>query len=209
MLQPAAVITSRNSGKLERLASMNDTVVAQLNSVLAAKATESTPRTALAVGLTKALCYIMATRARLSRTAEAADAGRNGDERIAVLSTTASLHDQYIPTMNCIFAAQKEKVIVDTCLLSGSSALLQQAAALSGGTYTEVSTDDLPDLLHHLIAVLLPDREDRTLLQLPVNTLVDFRAACFCHGNAIDQYGFVCSECFSGKKHTRMYVAHA
>jgi transcription initiation factor TFIIH subunit 3 len=196
--QPSAVVASKNTGKLERLAAMNDTVVTQLNT-LCSKAPDPAPRTALAVGLTKALCHIMTSRARASRESDAVDTSSASGERVVVISATGELHDQYIPTMNCIFAAQKEEIMVDTCLLEGSSALLQQAAALTGGVYTEVSPAQLPDLLHHLIAVLLPDRDDRQLLQLPVNKLVDYRAACFCHGRAIDQFGFVCSDCFSGE----------
>lgn len=32
----------------------------------------------------------------------------------------------------------------------------------------------------------------------PTKPSIDFRAACFCHGKAIEEYGFVCSECLSG-----------
>lgn len=204
--QPSAVVTSPNTGKLEKLAAMNDTIITQLNT-LCGKAPDPTPRSALAVTLTKALCYVMTARARAARASEAADASRGGGERIVILSATASLHDQYIPMMNCIFAAQKEEIMVDACLLDGPSALLQQAAALTGGVYTEVKPRELQDLLHHLIAVFLPDGDDRELLRLSVSTLVDYRAACFCHGRAIDQYGFVCSECFSGE--TSLLILHS
>lgn len=65
--------------------------------------------------------------------------------------------------------------------------------------YTEVPPERLETILHHLNTVFLADKSERELLRLPVNKLVDFRASCFCHSRAIDEFGFVCSECFSGE----------
>jgi len=133
--QPSAVLSSRNTGKLEKLSSMNDMVTAQLNALCASEEAAGATRTLLVAAMTKAVCYVMRDRARAARNFEGGTESRESarDERILVLSATPSLHDQYIQVMNCIFAAQKQGVLIDACVVRETSALLQQAAALTGG----------------------------------------------------------------------------
>ncbi|KNC71924.1 hypothetical protein SARC_15528, partial [Sphaeroforma arctica JP610] len=43
----------------------------------------------------------------------------------------------------------------------------------------------------------LPNKEERTIMRLPKENDVDYRAACFCH-NKVISVGYVCSVCLSG-----------
>ncbi|KAJ6656734.1 hypothetical protein lerEdw1_003622 [Lerista edwardsae] len=78
---------------------------------------------------------------------------------------------QYMNFMNVIFAAQKQNILIDACILDSDSGLLQQC-------------------------VYLPEQEQRSQLILPPPVHVDYRAACFCHRNLIE-IGYVCSVCLS------------
>lgn len=115
--------------------------------------------------------------------------------RILVLSVSDPEPSQYIPTMNAVFAAARAAVAVDTLSLCGAdSAFLQQAAFSTGGSF--VPARDPRGLLSYLMFALVPDAEARASLVMPASDVVDFRAACFCHGDVVDT-GFVCSVCLS------------
>ncbi|KAF9049968.1 transcription factor Tfb4-domain-containing protein [Panaeolus papilionaceus] len=143
--------------------------------------------TILVGALTKALCYV--NRLSLSHPSHAVD------PRILILSVSPDLSTSYIPIMNAIFSAQKLKVTIDACQISGpSTVFLQQAAHLTGGAYLYLEKPDA--FLQHLIMAFLPPPAIRKILAVPTQDKIDFRAACFCHKNIID-VGFVCSVCLS------------
>jgi transcription initiation factor TFIIH subunit 3 len=97
--------------------------------------------------------------------------------------------------MNAIFCAKADRVAVDACLLGvGESAYLQQACALTGGTYLRPRRPAA--LLQYLLAVFVVDLSSRAALRLPTPRGVDFRASCFCHKAPVD-VGYVCSVCLS------------
>ncbi|PWZ00945.1 transcription factor Tfb4 [Testicularia cyperi] len=133
--------------------------------------------------------------------------------RILVLSATQDASTQYIPMMNCIFAAQKKAITIDVCKLFGQDTVfLQQAAYLTGGTYFRLdggsdgsaaessaagSAADLrASLVQTLLTTYLPSRSMRTSMNLPTLEEIDFRAACFCHRKIVD-IGYICSVCLS------------
>ncbi|KAF4798843.1 General transcription factor IIH subunit 3 [Turdus rufiventris] len=91
--------------------------------------------------------------------------------RILVIKAAEDSALQYMNFMNVIFAAQKQSILIDACVLDSDSGLLQQW-------------------------VFLPDQEQRSQLVLPPPVHVDYRAACFCHRNLIE-IGYVCSVCLS------------
>ncbi|ELK14274.1 General transcription factor IIH subunit 3 [Pteropus alecto] len=101
---------------------------------------------------------------------------------------------QYMNFMNVIFAAQKQNILIDACVLGSDSGLLQQACDITGGLYLKVP--QMPSLLQYLLWVFLPDQDQRSQLILPPPIHVDYRAACFCHRNLIE-IGYVCSVCLS------------
>ncbi|KAI9026289.1 RNA polymerase II transcription factor B subunit 4 [Hyaloraphidium curvatum] len=114
--------------------------------------------------------------------------------RILVISASSDAAEQYIPLMNCFFAAQKMAVPIDICRLgSRDSSMLQQAASISNGVYLRCSAEEA---LQKLLFAYLPDHYSRGYLRPIGNRNVDFRAACFCHRKVID-VGFVCSVCLS------------
>ncbi|XP_067395792.1 general transcription factor IIH subunit 3 isoform X2 [Emydura macquarii macquarii] len=114
--------------------------------------------------------------------------------RILVIKAAEDSALQYMNFMNVIFAAQKQNILIDACVLDSDSGLLQQACDITGGIYLKVPR--MPSLLQYLLWVFLPDQEQRSQLILPPPIHVDYRAACFCHRNLIE-IGYVCSVCLS------------
>ncbi|XP_009282204.1 PREDICTED: general transcription factor IIH subunit 3 isoform X2 [Aptenodytes forsteri] len=114
--------------------------------------------------------------------------------RILVIKAAEDSALQYMNFMNVIFAAQKQNILIDACVLDSDSGLLQQACDITGGIYLKVP--HMPSLLQYLLWVFLPDQEQRSQLVLPPPIHVDYRAACFCHRNLIE-IGYVCSVCLS------------
>lgn len=130
--------------------------------------------------------------------------------RILILSVTQDASTQYIPMMNCIFAAQKKGITIDVCKLFGSDTVfLQQASYLTSGTYFRLAddqddtstkssgaTDMRSRLVQTLMTTYLPSRSMRGVMNLPTLEEIDFRAACFCHRRIVD-IGYICSVCLS------------
>ncbi|KAI9670427.1 MAG: RNA polymerase II transcription factor B subunit 4 [Trizodia sp. TS-e1964] len=157
--------------------------------------------TMMSGALTQALAYIS------KRTQDFEESGQGGGEakdgkgstmglqsRIIVLSVSGDLALQYIPVMNCIFAAQRKRVPIDIIKIAGSTAFLQQASDATKGVY--MSPESPQGILQYLMMGFLPDQTARKHLILPTQVNVDFRAACFCHKKVVD-IGFVCSICLS------------
>ncbi|KAI9862116.1 MAG: RNA polymerase II transcription factor B subunit 4 [Trichoglossum hirsutum] len=169
----------------------------------------STSTTMMAGALTLALAYT--NRETLAyeesgggasgRDDASASGGPDGAEgkpgmqsRILVLSVSGDLAFQYIPIMNCIFAAQRKKIPIDICKIAGDTVFLQQASDATRGVYMHL--EDPRGLLQYLMLAFLPDQTSRRYLTMPSQVNVDFRAACFCHKLVVDT-GFVCSICLS------------
>eukprot|EP01105_Mastigella_eilhardi_P001396 TRINITY_DN1168_c0_g1_i3.p1 TRINITY_DN1168_c0_g1~~TRINITY_DN1168_c0_g1_i3.p1 ORF type:complete len:163 (-),score=40.72 TRINITY_DN1168_c0_g1_i3:18-506(-) len=113
--------------------------------------------------------------------------------RILCCIASPDVSAQYIAVMNCIFAAQKNGIPVDSCMIGKDSGFLQQASHLTGGIYLK---PDIAGLLQYLQTTFLVDQHTRALMKLPLLSSVDYRASCFCHKKKIDS-GFVCSVCLS------------
>ncbi|NXG46544.1 TF2H3 factor, partial [Psilopogon haemacephalus] len=159
-------------GKYELLTAVNDAIAEEIKDLM----TKTDMRgeqteTLLAGSLAKALCCIL-----------------------LVIKAAEDSALQYMNFMNVIFAAQKQSVLIDACVLDSDSGLLQQACDITGGIYLKVP--HMPSLLQYLLWVFLPDQELRSQLVLPPPIHVDYRAACFCHRNLIE-IGYVCSVCLS------------
>ncbi|NXE53498.1 TF2H3 factor, partial [Dromaius novaehollandiae] len=162
-------------GKYELLTAINDAIAEEIKDLM----TKTDMRgqqteTLLAGSLAKALCCILL----MTEVIKAAE-----DSAL-----------QYMNFMNVIFAAQKQSILIDACVLDSDSGLLQQACDITGGIYLKVL--HMPSLLQYLLWVFLPDQEQRSQLVLPPPIHVDYRAACFCHRNLIE-IGYVCSVCLS------------
>lgn len=138
--------------------------------------------------------------------------------RILVLSVSGEASQQYIPIMNCIFAAQKavscrqfnayvaplvaercveQSIPIDVCKIYGEDAVfLQQAAHLTKASYYRLERRS--GLLQYLMMAFLPGIAVRKHLHLPTQEQIDLRAACFCHKKIVD-IGYVCSVCLSSR----------
>ena len=120
----------------------------------------------------------------------------NVTPRIMVFSASPDLSEQYVAVMNCIFSAQKLKILIDSCvLIEQDSPLLQQAAYITGGVYMRPE-HQREALIQYLLCAFLPDAETRQYLKVPLLKSVDFRASCFCHKRS-ENIAYVCSVCLS------------
>jgi len=116
--------------------------------------------------------------------------------RFLILKVSPILSSEYLPLMNCLFACQKEKLIVDVFSLYFNTTSLQQMSALSDGIFLKCP-DEANKILHLLMAHFLMPTEfrDKKLIK-PNNQLLDYKASCFCHRRLVD-IGWVCSVCLS------------
>ncbi|NWU57208.1 TF2H3 factor, partial [Dromas ardeola] len=172
-------------GKYELLTAINDAVAEEIKDLM----TKTDMRgqqteTLLAGSLAKALCCILFIT----------ESSKPSCSFKTVIKAAEDCALQYMNFMNVIFAAQKQSILIDACVLDSDSGLLQQACDITGGIYLKVP--HMPSLLQYLLWVFLPDQEQRSQLVLPPPVHVDYRAACFCHRNLIE-IGYVCSVCLS------------
>ncbi|MCJ1363686.1 RNA polymerase II transcription factor B subunit 4 [Acarospora aff. strigata] len=206
--------SSDDANKYRPFRLVEDAIMTNLRSVMTSTTEtdiSATTTTMMAGALTLALAYI--NRQSLDHTdsgnpgtsATSANTGINNDgsdpahrqtlqSRILVLSVSGDLAYQYIPVMNCIFAAQRKRIPIDICKIAGDTVFLQQASDATRGIY--MALEQPQGLLQYLMMGFLPDQTSRRYLVLPTQVNVDFRAACFCHKKVVD-VGFVCSICLS------------
>ncbi|XP_077376642.1 general transcription factor IIH subunit 3 [Festucalex cinctus] len=179
---------SSGDGKYELLSIANGIIAEQIRNLMSKiEVTGGSTDTLLAGSLAKALCYI-------NRVSKELEVGQEVKSRILVIKAADDCALQYMNFMNVIFAAQKQSVLIDACVLESDSGLLQQACDITGGLYLKIPQKAA--LAQYLLWVFLPDGEQRSQLLLPPPAHVDYRAACFCHRNLI-QIGYVCSVCLS------------
>ncbi|XP_014323858.2 general transcription factor IIH subunit 3 [Xiphophorus maculatus] len=181
-------ISSSRDGKYELLAVANNLIAEEIRNIMAkTEVTGNSTDTLLAGSLAKALCYI-------HRVSKELEVGQEMKSRILVIKAADDCALQYMNFMNVIFAAQKQNILIDACVLDSDSGLLQQACDITGGLYLKIPQKVA--LAQYLLWVFLPDSEQRSQLVLPPPAHVDYRAACFCHRNLIE-IGYVCSVCLS------------
>jgi len=184
-------------GKLERLSVMNEQVSVGLRTFVEENASNAnfsnTNDSVVAGAMAMALCYINKMR-KSSEPDPSLDRDSSAPARIIVVKGADDSSSQYLNFMNVIFTAQRQNVIVDSCVLGKPSSLLQQAADITGGI--SLKAPSLAGLTQYLMWVFLPRPALRSKLSLPPSEQIDYRAACFCHRNLID-VGFVCSVCLS------------
>uniref|UniRef100_A0A3B4ZDX7 General transcription factor IIH subunit 3 n=1 Tax=Stegastes partitus TaxID=144197 RepID=A0A3B4ZDX7_9TELE len=173
--------SSSGDGKYELLAVANNLIAEEIRNVMSRSKGNSTD-TLLAGSLAKALCCILSMETASSFVI------------YDVIKAAEDCARQYMNFMNVIFAAQKQNILIDACVLDSESGLLQQACDITGGLYLKIP--QRVALAQYLLWVFLPDSEQRSQLVLPPPAHVDYRAACFCHRNLIE-IGYVCSVCLS------------
>ncbi|XP_026865078.2 general transcription factor IIH subunit 3 isoform X2 [Electrophorus electricus] len=177
-----------SDGKYELLSVANDLIAEEIKNLMARTQVKGHQTdTLLAGSLAKSLCYI-------HRVSKDLEAGQDMKSRILVIKAAEDCALQYMNFMNVIFAAQKQNVLIDACVLDSDSGLLQQACDITGGLYLKIPQKIA--LAQYLLWVFLPDADQRSQLVLPPPVHVDYRAACFCHRNLIE-IGYVCSVCLS------------
>ncbi|XP_072908116.1 general transcription factor IIH subunit 3 [Hemitrygon akajei] len=183
-----STLSSSKDGKFELLALENDIVTEEIKELMAKTEVRAhLTETLLAGSLAKALCYI-------HKVSKEMNASHELKSRILVIKAAEDSAAQYMNFMNVIFAAQKQNIVIDACILDSDSGLLQQATDITGGLYLKIP--QLSAITQYLLWVFLPAPEQRSQLVLPPPVHVDYRAACFCHRNLIE-IGYVCSVCLS------------
>ncbi|XP_010895613.4 general transcription factor IIH subunit 3 [Esox lucius] len=180
--------STSGDGKYELLSVANDIMAEEIKILMSRTEVKGNQTdTLLAGSLAKALCYI-------HRVTKELEAGQEIKSRILVIKAADDCALQYMNFMNVIFAAQKQSILIDACVLDSDSGLLQQACDITGGLYLMIPQKIA--LAQYLLWVFLPDSDQRSQLVLPPPVHVDYRAACFCHRNLIE-IGYVCSVCLS------------
>ncbi|KAI9722051.1 MAG: hypothetical protein M1812_002011 [Candelaria pacifica] len=192
-------ITSDDANKYRPFRLIEHEILTNLRSLIFSTSEDdltSTTTTMMAGALTLALAYINKQTQEYNEFHGGGSGDRGGNDgreperrtmlqsRILVLSVSGDLAFQYIPIMNCIFAAQRLSIPIDILKLHGSSAFLQQASDATLGTYLSPNTPQ--GLLQYLLMSFLPDQTSRAHLIPPTQVNVDFRAACFCHRRVVD-----------------------
>uniref|UniRef100_A0A668AA29 General transcription factor IIH subunit 3 n=1 Tax=Myripristis murdjan TaxID=586833 RepID=A0A668AA29_9TELE len=176
--------SSSGDGKYELLSVANNLIAEEIRNVMSKSEYKGhSTDTLLAGSLAKALCCILSLKS-----------GQEMKSRILVIKAADDCALQYMNFMNVIFAAQKQNILIDACVLDSDSGLLQQACDITGGLYLKIPQKVA--LAQYLLWVFLPDSDQRSQLVLPPPAHVDYRAACFCHRNLIE-IGYVCSVCLS------------
>ena len=141
----------------------------------------------LSAALSAALCRLQRAK-RLRAQVE---------PRVLLVSAAADSPAQYLPTMNCIFGAQKLGVLIDAVNLDKSdSMLLQQAAHLTGGLYLRPDEPTQRALAQYLISCCLPDRFERQFVRAPPQKHPETRALCYLSKQPVEM-GWACSICLT------------
>ncbi|KAI8907286.1 transcription factor Tfb4-domain-containing protein [Gorgonomyces haynaldii] len=114
--------------------------------------------------------------------------------RILIISGSKDKPQDYMPMMNCIFAAQRQEIVIDCLRLSETdSTHLQQACYITRGIYETCQPNAL---VHVLLYTFLASQDLRQQLVLRQNENIDFTTNCFCHKKRID-LGYVCHVCLA------------
>jgi transcription initiation factor TFIIH subunit 3 len=240
---PKPATQTYSANKFPQFAAIESSLVASLRSLVESTDPSdlASPTTLISGALTLALTHINKTALSLSPSKAAFETSTpmSGSTnrvivpqlsgvvagihaRILVISVSDSAPEQYIPTMNAVFAASHAGIPIDTLNLRGENAsFLQQAAFITRGAFVR-AVDNPQGLLMYLMFGLgsargtgkdppagagndksKPFRKGKgqemaagDMLVAPAADSVDFRAACFCHRKVID-IGFVCSICLS------------
>jgi len=149
----------------------------------------------IAGSLCMALCYINKVKSKqLNRSSINA--------RILVVKASEDSPSQYLSFMNCVFAAQKNSIVVDACILGQNSALLQQACDMTKGLYLQCCQEDA--FLQYLMTAFVSEaslRNESLAISVKNHQNGDDaenlgQTACHCCRKFIE-IGFVCSLCLS------------
>ncbi|XP_054144458.1 general transcription factor IIH subunit 3 isoform X2 [Melozone crissalis] len=107
-------------GKYELLTAINDAIAEEIKDLMTKTDMKGQQtETLLAGSLAKALCYI-------NKMGKDLKANQEIKSRILVIKAAEDSALQYMNFMNVIFAAQKQSILIDACVLDSDSGLLQQ-----------------------------------------------------------------------------------
>lgn len=113
--------------------------------------------------------------------------------RVLIVTPNDNEDIKYISLMNGIFAAQKMKVPIDVAKLGKKdSSYLQQAADATNGIYLHIEKP--VGFIQFLSTAYFIEPSIRSLIILPTNSNVNYRASCFITGKSVE-IGYVCSVC--------------
>lgn len=125
--------------------------------------------------------------------------------RILMVQASEDCTMHYNSFMNCVFAANKNDVVIDGCFIASmskdcpkTSSFLEQACDRTGGIFSKPAggAQISGGLTEIFMTVFLPPLGIRKQLNLPKVSRVDFRARCFETGASLDM-GMVCNLCLS------------
>ncbi|KAF3991686.1 hypothetical protein FT663_00997 [Candidozyma haemuli var. vulneris] len=208
-----------NKGMYRNFRLVDEIVMQKINSALEKMSSqldsEANQRSTVAGALSRALTYTnrllhvdqsISTTTGSAINSTASTMGSSGTTSTSGNPSTTSMHarvlivtpndtyeSNYIAIMNSIFAAQKMKVPLDVAKLGGHQApYLQQAADATNGVYLHIKEPQ--GLMQVLSTAYFLEPSLRSIVILPTNSNVNYKASCFITGKPVD-IGFVCSVC--------------
>ena len=141
----------------------------------------------LPAGISMAVC--------LCRRLAAGEVSSNSLRILCLRRSSRNLLRQYVSTTNAIFSAKRSGIPIDSFVYGNhDSAVLQQAAIITSGTYCR--TREHQKIGQYLMSMFCLELSSRGSLLLTRENVVDLVASCFCHRKSID-CGYVCSTCVS------------
>ncbi|KAM4827328.1 general transcription factor IIH subunit 3 isoform 5-T5 [Thomomys bottae] len=112
-------------GKYELLTAANEVIVEEIKDLMTKSDIKGQhTETLLAGSLARALCYIHRMNKEVKDNQEM-------KSRILVIKAAEDSALQYMNFMNVVFAAQKQNILIDACVLDSDSGLLQQTLTLT------------------------------------------------------------------------------
>ena len=127
------------------------------------------------------------------------------EPRLLLIHASPDSPSQHLASMNCVFAAQKLGILIDTVSLArgDDSMVLQQAAHLTGGLHLRPDEPTLRGLSQYLITHCLPSRQARQFLCMPRQRQPETRALCFLSKDPVE-IGHACSVCLAVFRHDNL-----
>lgn len=121
------------------LAHINKTALSFTTSAAAVAAPTHHPMTASSSTSGAGVAGIAAPAPTTSSTTTSGGGLTGLHARILVVSVSDSAPEQYIATMNAVFAAAHARIAIDTLSLRGSATFLEQASFITGGTFVRAA----------------------------------------------------------------------
>lgn len=123
----------------------------------------------------------------------------NQSHRILIIQNCEDCTPDYVKFMNCVFSAQKKRIVIDAVVLNDKDSLFcQQACHLTNGIHYSCGpkSNERKGFNMILTTIFLPTPMLRKTMPILHDGDVDLRATCFCCPKHVSK-AFVCPVCLA------------